>query len=230
MASLMIPGSKLSDIRGCTSCFTAGLVGYGAGATMAMLTQPRPGRRVLAPRGCGFGVDDPTGVPPDHRRLPRHEDPGEVLGEDPDVVHRVAAEYTRLRAHKGMTEERAAEIVSDVSSFGTNMVHPGCPTGWSAAPRTPPRTPLSRRSRSSRLRRERRPCPSVFLMCLSDRDFVHGDGAANPDPTAEHLPGIAIRARQRTGTPGGTLGPPRRAAYPPPFRRTAARRGYRARR
>jgi hypothetical protein len=43
--------------------FTAGLIGYGAGATMAMLAQPRPdGRRVLAPRGCGFGVDDPTGV------------------------------------------------------------------------------------------------------------------------------------------------------------------------
>ena len=39
MASLMIPGSKLSDIWGRTSCFTAGLIVYGAGATMAMLAQ-----------------------------------------------------------------------------------------------------------------------------------------------------------------------------------------------
>ena len=69
-------------------CFTAGLIGYGAGATLA---QPRPDdRRVLAPRGCGFGVDDPTGVHPDHRRLRRRKDPGEVLGEDPDVVHDVS--------------------------------------------------------------------------------------------------------------------------------------------
>ena len=101
MASLIIPGSKLSDIRGRTSCFTAGLIDYGARATMAMLTQPRPDdRRVLAPRGCGFGVDDPTGVHPDHRRL-RRRDPGEVPGEDPDVVHRFAVEYTRPRAHGG---------------------------------------------------------------------------------------------------------------------------------
>jgi len=100
MASLMIPGSKLSDIWGRTSCFTAGLVVYGAGATMDMLTQPRPDdRRVLAPRGCGLGVEDPTRVHTDHRRLRRREDPGEVLGEDPDVVHRFAAESTRLRAH-----------------------------------------------------------------------------------------------------------------------------------
>ena len=42
-----------------------------------------------------------TGVHTDHRRLRRREDPGEVPGEDPDVVHRFAAEYTRLRAHGG---------------------------------------------------------------------------------------------------------------------------------
>ena len=85
MASLMIPGSKLSDIWGRTSCFTAGLIVYKAGATMALLTQPRPdGRRVLAPRGCGSGVDDPTGVYilitvacADVKTR------GEVLGEDP---------------------------------------------------------------------------------------------------------------------------------------------------
>ena len=62
MASLMIPGSKQSDIWGRTSCFTTGLIVYKAGATMAMLTHRPNGRRVLAPRGCGSGVDDPTGV------------------------------------------------------------------------------------------------------------------------------------------------------------------------
>ena len=39
MASLMIPGSKLSDIWGRKVCFIAGLVVYGTGATLAMYAQ-----------------------------------------------------------------------------------------------------------------------------------------------------------------------------------------------
>ena len=39
MAALMIPGSKLSDIWGRKRCFLAGLVVYGAGAVLALLSQ-----------------------------------------------------------------------------------------------------------------------------------------------------------------------------------------------
>ena len=39
MAALMIPGSKLSDIRGRKTCFLGGLVIYGAGAILALLSQ-----------------------------------------------------------------------------------------------------------------------------------------------------------------------------------------------
>ena len=39
MASLMIPGSKLSDIWGRKVCFIAGLIVYGTGATLAMCAQ-----------------------------------------------------------------------------------------------------------------------------------------------------------------------------------------------
>jgi len=39
MAALMIPGSKLSDVRGRKTCFLGGLVIYGAGAILALLSQ-----------------------------------------------------------------------------------------------------------------------------------------------------------------------------------------------
>lgn len=38
MAALMIPGSKLTDIRGRKACFTAGLVIYGVGALLSAVT------------------------------------------------------------------------------------------------------------------------------------------------------------------------------------------------
>ncbi|HLT70446.1 MAG TPA: phosphate acetyltransferase, partial [Acidimicrobiales bacterium] len=41
------------------------------------------------------------------------------------LLERFAAEYARLRAHKGVTPERALDIVQDVSFFGTMMVHTG---------------------------------------------------------------------------------------------------------
>src|SRR5690606_22004428 len=57
-------------------------------------------------------------------------DAAEVLSPtDAEHVERFAAEYTRLRAHKGMTVERAREIVTDVSYFGTMMVHLGLADG-----------------------------------------------------------------------------------------------------
>jgi MFS family permease len=39
MAALMIPGSKLSDIRGRKNCFVGGLAIYGIGAVLALLSQ-----------------------------------------------------------------------------------------------------------------------------------------------------------------------------------------------
>ncbi len=52
-----------------------------------------------------------------------------VSPHDPELVERFAAEYQRLRAHKGMTLEEARERVQDVSYFGTMMVHLGLADG-----------------------------------------------------------------------------------------------------
>ncbi|MFM9877946.1 MAG: phosphate acetyltransferase, partial [Rhodoglobus sp.] len=47
----------------------------------------------------------------------------------PELHEKFAVEYARLRAHKGMTIEAARDIVTDVSYFGTMMVHFGLADG-----------------------------------------------------------------------------------------------------
>ncbi|HKX13956.1 MAG TPA: phosphate acyltransferase, partial [Propionibacteriaceae bacterium] len=42
-----------------------------------------------------------------------------VSPQDPDLVEKFAAAYAEARAHKGMTLERAREVVTDISYFGT---------------------------------------------------------------------------------------------------------------
>src|SRR5690606_20597140 len=48
---------------------------------------------------------------------------------DPELHARFAEEYARLRAHKGVSRELAADTVTDVSYFGTMMVHTGLADG-----------------------------------------------------------------------------------------------------
>jgi phosphate acetyltransferase len=103
-----------------------------------------------------------------------------------------AETFFDLRKHKGITLDNARDTMSDVSYFGTMMVHKDLADGMVSGAAhttahtirpafqfigTPPDVLL---------------VSSVFLMCMDTRVLVYGDCAVNPNPNSEQLAEIAI--------------------------------------
>ncbi|MGB6038348.1 MAG: phosphate acetyltransferase [Gordonia sp. (in: high G+C Gram-positive bacteria)] len=104
--------------------------------------------------------------------------------------------YMELRKHKGMTLERAAEVVRDESYFGTMLLHTGRVDGMvSGAVHTTAQT-IRPAFEIIKTVPGVSTVSSVFFMLLADKVLTYGDCAIVPDPTATELADIAISSAQ----------------------------------
>lgn len=100
--------------------------------------------------------------------------------------------YYELRKHKGISHDQARDVMSDISYFGTMMVHKGDAHGMVSGSVNTTQHTVRPALEFIKTKPGISLVSSIFFMCLEDRVLVYGDCAVNPNPDAAQLAEIAI--------------------------------------
>jgi phosphate acetyltransferase len=107
-----------------------------------------------------------------------------------------AEAYAEARKAKGVSIEKAREIMRDASYFGTMMVWKNDADGMvSGAINTTAHT-IKPAFEFVKMKPGITTVSSIFLMCMKDRVLAMGDCAVNPNPTPDQLAAIAISSAE----------------------------------
>ena len=97
-----------------------------------------------------------------------------------------------LRKAKGMTEEKAHELMKDKTFFGTMMVYKGVADGMVSGATTSTADTIRPALQFVKTKPGIKTVSGVFLMIFEDRVYVYGDCAVIPNPTTDQLCDVAV--------------------------------------
>ena len=121
----------------------------------------------------------------------------EIIDQSTSILTRqYAKKLFQLRKDKGVTRERALDMVHEPIYFGTMMVETGYADGLVSGAVHSTADTIRPALQLIKLKKGISIASSIFFMCLPNKVITYGDCALMIDPTAEELVDIAIMSAE----------------------------------